>query len=67
MKLHRIAVATFGILTALSAAAQSGPQKAFDTMKSLAGAWQGTTAQGEPVQVSYRVTSGLGPDERNPK
>lgn len=58
MKLHRIAVATLAVLAALLAAAQSGPQKSFDQMKSLVGAWQGTTAQGEPVQVDYRVTSG---------
>jgi hypothetical protein len=58
MKLNRIAVATFVILAALSAAAQSGSQKPFDTMKSLTGSWQGKNSQGQPVQVSYRVTSG---------
>ena len=58
MKLHRIAVATLVVLTALSAAAQSGAQKSFEAMKTLTGAWQGTTAKGEPVEVDYRLTSG---------
>ena len=57
MKLHRITVASFVVLAALSAAGQSS-QKSFDQMKSLVGAWQGTTAQGEPVRVDYRLTSG---------
>jgi hypothetical protein len=58
MKANRITVASLVLLVALSAAAQSGPQKPFDTMKSLTGAWQGKNSQGEPVEVSYRVTSG---------
>ena len=57
MNLHRFAVATFVIAVALSAAAQSGSQKPFDTMKSLTGTWQGKNPQGQPVQVSYRVTA----------
>lgn len=57
MKLNRFAVATFVIVAALCAVAQSGSQKPFDTMKSLTGTWQGKNSQGEPVQVSYRVTA----------
>jgi len=58
MKTNRTAIAVFVILTALAAAAQSASQKSFDQMKSLAGSWQGTTRMGDPVAVSYRVTSG---------
>ena len=58
MKPNRMAIAIFVTLAALSAAAQSTPQKTFDQMKSLNGVWQGKTSQGMPVQVSYRVTSG---------
>ena len=57
MKLNRFAVATFVIVAALCAAAQSGSKKPFDAMKSLAGTWQGKNSQDKPVQVSYRVTA----------
>ncbi len=57
MKMNRFAVATFVMVAALAAAAQSGLQKPFDTLKSLTGSWQGKNSQGEPVQVSYRVTA----------
>src|SRR5437667_3075889 len=58
VKQNRIAVASFVILAALSAIAQSGPQKPFETMKSLAGNWEGKNSLGEPVQVSFRATAG---------
>ena len=38
--------------------AQTDAQKSFDQLKSLAGAWEGKNSQGEPVQVSYRMTAG---------
>lgn len=58
MKANRIAGVTLVILAALSAAAQSGPQKSFEQMKSLVGTWEGKNSMGDPVEVSYRVTSG---------
>jgi len=58
MNLSRIAIAILVVLSALSAAAQSAPQKTFDQMKSLTGMWEGKTKQGDPVQVSYRMTAG---------
>jgi len=38
--------------------AQSDAQKSFDQLKSLTGSWEGKNSMGEPVQVSYRTTSG---------
>jgi hypothetical protein len=38
--------------------AQSDAQKSFVQLKSLAGSWEGKNSMGEPVQVSYRTTSG---------
>ncbi len=58
MKLHRIVVASFVLLAALSAAAQSGPQQSFDQMKAFTGTWQGKDNMGGAVEVSYRMTSG---------
>jgi hypothetical protein len=48
-----------------AAFAQSGAQKSFDTLKTLAGSWEGTVttlpqqgeAQGKSVQISLRATS----------
>jgi hypothetical protein len=37
--------------------AGSGAQKTFEELKALNGSWEGKAANGEPVQVSYRVTS----------
>jgi hypothetical protein len=56
MKTLRIA---FCILSFASAVfAQSDAQKSFDQLKSLTGTWEGRNSQGEPVQVSYRMTAG---------
>ena len=40
-----------------AAFAASAAQKSFDELKSLNGSWEGKTANGEPVEVDYRVTS----------
>ena len=58
MKRTNAAVATFVVLAALSAAAQSVGQKSFETVKSLAGDWEGKNQMGDPVAVSYRMTAG---------
>ncbi len=58
MKRTNAAVATFVVLAALSAAAQSAGQKSFETVKSLAGDWEGKNQMGDPVAVSYRMTAG---------
>jgi hypothetical protein len=58
MKALRIAAYLLMILFTTAAFAQSDAQKSFDKLKSLTGTWEGKTAQGEPVQVSYRMTSG---------
>jgi hypothetical protein len=38
--------------------AQSDAQKAFDTIKSMPGSWEGKTLNGSPVQVTFKVTGG---------
>ena len=38
--------------------AQTDAQKSFDQLKSLNGSWEGKNSQGQPVQVSYRMTAG---------
>ncbi len=57
MKLNRFAVITVVLLSTLFAAAQSGGQNSFNTMKSLAGKWKGKSTMGGQVEVSYRMTS----------
>ena len=58
MKPVRIAISLLLLLSATAAVAGSDAQKSFDKLKSLAGLWEGKNSQGEPVQISYRVTSG---------
>jgi hypothetical protein len=49
-------IAAVLLLTAYSAMGQSAAQKSFDTMKSLAGNWEGKNSMGK-VEVSYRSTA----------
>jgi hypothetical protein len=56
MRTLRIAACILLFTTAVFA--QSDAQKSFDEMKSLAGSWEGKNSQGEPVQVTYRMTAG---------
>ena len=58
MKRTALAVSTFTLLAAIAAFAQSNGQKSFDTMKSLAGNWEGKDSMGGAVEVSNRVTAG---------
>jgi len=54
MKMLRVVLLA---LVATAAMASDTP-KSFDTLKTLAGSWSGKGSQGQPVQVSYRVTAG---------
>ena len=58
MKRAQVAVAAVLLVAAVSAAAQSAGKKSFDTMKSLAGDWQGKDQAGAAVDVSYHMTGG---------
>jgi hypothetical protein len=58
MKALRIAACLVMILSATVVLAQSEAQKSFAQVKSLGGSWEGKDSMGEPVQVSYRTTSG---------
>jgi len=52
------AICTLLILSTTAVSAQTDAKKSFDQLKSLAGAWEGTNSQGEPVRVAYRMTAG---------
>lgn len=52
----RILIAALALMTA-SALAQTDAQKAFTTIKTLPGTWEGNTHMG-PVQVTFKVTAG---------
>jgi len=45
-------------LVAQSAATKPAAEGQFDNMKSFAGNWEGKSAMGNPVSVSFRLTSG---------
>ncbi len=58
MKLFRYAVAITVVLCASLALAESDGKKTFDTLKALQGTWEGKNAQGQPLKVTFRETSG---------
>jgi hypothetical protein len=45
-------------LASASAFAQSDAQKAFNTIKTMPGSWEGKTQDGHPVEVTFKVVSG---------
>jgi len=57
MKSISVAFAVFVVLFTTAAFPQSNSQAAFEKLKSLEGSWVGRGSQGQPVQVSFRVTS----------
>jgi hypothetical protein len=58
MKMKTLRIAACIVLLATAVFAQSDAQKSFDQLKSLTGSWEGKNSQGEPVQVSFRMTAG---------
>src|SRR5450432_3612122 len=58
MKPVRIAVALLFVLATSAAFAASAAQQSFEELKALNGSWEGKEANGNVVQVDYRVTSG---------
>ena len=58
MKAIRIATSLLLVLAATAVMAESDAQKSFDKLKTLTGSWKGKSSNGQPVQVSFRVTSG---------
>jgi len=60
MKMNRsgIAISLVVLLTSLAAYAQSSSTRSFDSIKALAGNWEGKTKMGDTVNVSYRLTGG---------
>ena len=58
MNRNRMAISLVVLLSAVAAYAQAGSQQSFDSIKALAGSWEGKTQMGDAVDVSYRVTAG---------
>jgi hypothetical protein len=58
MKALRMAACALMMLSTAAVLAQSDAHKSFDQLKALAGSWEGKNSMGEPVQVSFRLTSG---------
>jgi hypothetical protein len=58
MNRNSFAVWMIALLAAVAAQAQSGAQQSFDSIKALAGNWEGKTQMSDLVQVSFRVTAG---------
>jgi hypothetical protein len=55
----KIAIATlFVTLFASLVVAQSDARKSFDLLKGLEGNWAGKKQQGQPIQVTFRMTAG---------
>ena len=57
MKSLPIRSAIFFALLTTAAFAQSDSRAAFEKLKSLEGSWVGKGSQGQPLQVTFRVTS----------
>lgn len=57
-KSTRIAALFVVAFAATAAFAQSDAQKSFAQLKSLSGSWEGKTADGMPLQVSFHETAG---------
>ena len=58
MRTMRTAVFMALALSTIVASGETDAQKSFQKLETLAGSWQGKTSNGQPVQVSFRVTSG---------
>ncbi|MFI5096191.1 MAG: hypothetical protein ACHQIK_22450 [Candidatus Acidiferrales bacterium] len=60
-RVRNIAAAAATVIIVLSASlvlAQSDAHKSFDLLKGLEGNWAGKNQQGQPVQVTFRLTAG---------
>jgi len=59
-KLHGIFLSLLFLTVALTVPvnAQTDAQKAFSTLKTMPGSWEGTASNGHPVQVTFKVVSG---------
>lgn len=54
-----VVVTTFALMfTASVLFAESGGQRQFDRLKGLEGKWVGKNSQGQPIEVTFRMTAG---------
>jgi hypothetical protein len=54
----RVAVTLYAVFAATVTLAQSTAQKSFNQLKSLTGSWEGKSADGHALEVSFRDTAG---------
>ena len=57
MKPVRIAITLLFVLITSTVFAASSAQQSFEQLKSLNGAWQGTSLNGQAIEVDYRLTA----------
>ncbi len=57
-KILTVAAVLTVVLSAAFVAAESDAQKSFGLLKGLEGNWSGTNLQGQPIDVSFRMTAG---------
>ena len=55
---YRVLCGVGFILASVAMLAQSAAMQSFQTLKSLAGTWEGKSVAGTPVHTSFQVTSG---------
>lgn len=58
MRTMRTAIFMALAFSTILASGETDAQKSFQKLETLAGSWQGKGSNGQPVQVSFRVTSG---------
>jgi hypothetical protein len=56
--LSLILLATLATIPAVAQGPATDAQRAFATLKSMPGTWEGKTPDGHPVQVNFKVTAG---------
>ncbi|MBV9183782.1 MAG: hypothetical protein JO356_20960 [Acidobacteria bacterium] len=58
MRMKLVTIVAGVILSGVSTLAQSDAEKTFNTIKSLAGVWEGKNSMGDAVRVANRITAG---------
>jgi len=57
-KLATVAAIAVIVLSATMVMAESDAHKSFDLLKGMEGNWEGKNSQGQPLQVTFRMTAG---------
>ena len=57
-KIAAVAAIVIVVLSASFVVAESDAHKSFDLLKGMEGNWAGKNSQGQPIQVTFRMTDG---------